>query len=131
MELLYATTNMHKLRGANRALVGTGIELVPPSIDLPDVPEIQSDDQTEVSVDKAIKYHALLRRPMIVMYSGLFIEPLGGFPGVYTKYAFNVLGMAGICGVGERISKGGGIGEFAIDIIEVGCSLLCKIFSHF
>lgn len=61
MKLLYATTNIHKLRGANRALAGTGIELMPPSIDLPDVPEIQSGDQTEVSVDKAIKYHALLR----------------------------------------------------------------------
>ena len=45
MKLLYATTNMYKLRGANRALVGTGVELMPPSIDLPDVPEIQSDDQ--------------------------------------------------------------------------------------
>ncbi len=93
MKLLYTTTNIHKLRGANRALAGTGIELMPPSIDLPDVPEIQSDDQTEVSVDKAIKYHALLRRPMVVMDSGLFIEPLGGFPGVYTKYVLDVLGM--------------------------------------
>ena len=59
MKLLYATTNIHKLRGANRALAGTGIELMLPSIDLPDVPEIQSDDQTEVSVDKAIKYRSV------------------------------------------------------------------------
>lgn len=105
MELLYATTNMHKLRGANRALVGTGIELVPPSIDLPDVPEIQSDDQTEVSVDKAIKHHALLRCPVVVMDSGLFIKPLGGFPGVYTKYALNVLGMDKLVDLVRDIEK--------------------------
>ncbi len=105
MKLLYTTTNIHKLRGANRALAGTGIELVPPSIDLPDVPEIQSDDQTEVSVDKAIKYHALLRRPIVVMDSGLFIKPLGGFPGVYTKYALNVLGMDKLVDLVRDIEK--------------------------
>ena len=105
MKLLYATTNIHKLRGANRALAGTGIELMPPSIDLPDVPEIQSDDQTEVSVDKAIKYHALLRCPVVVMDSGLFIEPLGGFPGVYTKYVLDVLGIDKLVDLARNIEK--------------------------
>ena len=33
MKFLYTTTNIHKLRGANRALAGTGIELMPPSDD--------------------------------------------------------------------------------------------------
>ena len=105
MKLLYATTNIHKLRGANRALAGTGIELMLPSIDLPDVPEIQSDDQTEVSVDKAIKYHALLRCPVVVMDSGLFIEPLGGFPGVYTKYVLDVLGIDKLVDLTRNIEK--------------------------
>ncbi len=105
MKLLYATTNIHKLRGANRALAGTGIELMPPSIDLPDVPEIQSDDQAEVSVDKAIKYHTLLRCPVVVMDSGLFIEPLGGFPGVYTKYVLDVLGMDKLVNLVQNIEN--------------------------
>ena len=105
MKLLYTTTNIHKLRGANRALAGTGIELMPPSISLPDVPEIQSDDQTEVSVDKAIKYHTLLRCPVVVMDSGLFIEPLGGFPGVYTKYVLDVLGMDKLVNLVQNIEN--------------------------
>lgn len=86
MDLIYATTNKHKLAGAKQALAGTDINLIAPDKTLPDVPEIQSDDQQVVSVDKAIKYYDLLKRPLVVMDSGLFIDELGGFPGIYTKY---------------------------------------------
>lgn len=92
-KIVYATTNRYKLSGANRALAGTGIELLAPESVLPDIPEIQSDSQKEVSVDKAIKYYAFIKTPIIVMDSGLFIDNLGGFPGVYTKYALATVGM--------------------------------------
>ncbi|MBF1043455.1 MAG: non-canonical purine NTP pyrophosphatase [Candidatus Nanosynbacter sp.] len=57
------------------------------------MPEIQSDDQQAVSVDKALKYYDLLKRPLVVMDSGLFIDELNGFPGVYTKYALDTIGI--------------------------------------
>lgn len=93
MELIYATTNKHKLAGAKQALVGTDINLIVLDKTLPDVPEIQSDDQQAVSVDKALKYYDLLKSPLVVMDSGLFIDELNGFPGVYTKYAFDTIGI--------------------------------------
>ena len=93
MELIYATTNKHKLAGAKQALAGTNINLITPDGALPDVPEIQSDDQAAVSVDKALKYYELLKRPVVVMDSGLFIDELNGFPGVYTKYALDTIGI--------------------------------------
>ena len=93
MDLIYATTNKHKLAGAKQALAGTNINLTMPDKTLPDVPEIQSDDQTAVSVDKALKYYELLKRPLVVMDSGLFIDELNGFPGVYTKYALDTIGI--------------------------------------
>ena len=93
MDLIYATTNKHKLAGAKQALAGTDINLIAPDETLPDVPEIQSDDQAAVSVDKALKYYELLKRPLVVMDSGLFIDELGGFPGVYTKYALDTIGI--------------------------------------
>lgn len=93
MDLIYATTNKHKLAGAKQALAGTNINLIAPDKTLPDVPEIQSDDQAAVSVDKAMKYYELLKRPLVVMDSGLFIGELGGFPGVYTKYALVTIGI--------------------------------------
>ena len=93
MNLIYATTNKYKLAGARQALAGTGVNLIAPDKILPDVPEIQSDDQAAVSVDKALKYYELLKRPLVVMDSGLFIDELGGFPGVYTKYALDTIGI--------------------------------------
>ncbi len=53
MNVIYATTNKYKLAGANNALRGTDVKLVAPKQELPDVPEIQSDSQEAVSVDKA------------------------------------------------------------------------------
>ena len=93
MNLIYATTNKHKLAGAKQALAGTDINLIAPDGVLPDVPEIQSEDQAAVSVDKALKYYELLKRPLVVMDSGLFIDELNGFPGVYTKYALDTIGI--------------------------------------
>ena len=93
MDLIYATTNKHKLAGAKQALAGTDINLIAPDKTLPDVPEIQSDDQEAVSVDKALKYYKLLKSPLVVMDSGLFIDELNGFPGVYTKYALDTIGI--------------------------------------
>ena len=93
MDLIYATTNKHKLAGAKQALAGTDINLIAPDKTLPDVPEIQSDDQEAVSVDKALKYYKLLKHPLVVMDSGLFIDELNGFPGVYTKYALDTIGI--------------------------------------
>ncbi len=93
MNVIYATTNKYKLAGANNALRGTDVKLVAPEQELPDVPEIQSDSQEAVSVDKAEKYFQLLKCPLVVMDSGLFIEELKGFPGIYTKYALDTVGI--------------------------------------
>ena len=93
MDLIYATTNKHKLAGAKQAPAGTNINLIAPDETLPDVPEIQSDDQEAVSVDKALKYYDLLKCPLVVMDSGLFIDELNDFPGVYTKYALDTIGI--------------------------------------
>ncbi|PID31571.1 hypothetical protein CR983_00295 [Candidatus Saccharibacteria bacterium] len=96
MNLVYATTNQHKLAGANQALTEADLTFVAPKLSLPDLPEIQSDDQKAVSVDKARKYYDLLKCPLVVMDSGLFVEALRGFPGVYTKYALDTIGIANI-----------------------------------
>lgn len=93
MDLIYATINKYKLAGARQTLTGTGINLTMPDKTLPDVPEIQSDDQAAVSVYKALKYYELLKRPLVMMDSDLFIDELGGFPGVYTKYALDTIGI--------------------------------------
>ncbi len=61
-----------------------------------DCPEIQADTLEEV-VDAALKwlwdrYHV----PIIIDDSGLFIDSLKGFPGVYSAYVLKTLGCPGI-----------------------------------
>ncbi|HEX8227489.1 MAG TPA: non-canonical purine NTP pyrophosphatase [Candidatus Saccharimonadales bacterium] len=96
IDLIFATTNEYKLKIANRALRDYEVTLTSLPELKTDILEIQSDSQEEVAVDKAGKYFNILKRPLVSMDSGLFIEGLNGFPGVYTKYILDTLGLDGI-----------------------------------
>ena len=126
MELIYATTNKHKLAGAKQALAGTDINLIALDKTLPDVPEIQSDDQAAVSVDKALKYYELLKHPLVVMDSGLFIDELNGFPGVYTKYALDTIGIDRIVQLLGGAARAGYAvcGKFCLSSHNISCVVL-------
>lgn len=59
-------------------------------------PEIQADSLEEV-VRYGLDYLTdRLREPFLIDDSGLFIEALRGFPGVYSAYAYRTLGNRGI-----------------------------------
>lgn len=94
--LLYATTNDYKLTTANLALNNHGILLTKLPTDIPEVMEIQADSQEQVAIHKAEQYYALIKRPLVAMDFGFFIEDLGGFPGLYTKYANDTIGVSGL-----------------------------------
>lgn len=96
MNVLYATTNDYKVLAANLALKDFEITLDKLPAGSPDVPEIQANSQTDVAIDKALKYYELLKEPLIVMDFGFFIDDLKGFPGVYTKHANETIGTEGM-----------------------------------
>ncbi len=58
--------------------------------------EIQSDDIGEVAKFAATEAARAYRKPLIVEDTGLFINPLGGFPGSYTSFAFRSIGLEGV-----------------------------------
>lgn len=95
MKLLYATTNQYKLKGAQANLSQYGITLYQLKKPI-EVTELQSSSQEVVSIDKAKKYFNVVKRPLVVMDSGIFIDNLQGFPGVYTKYILDTIGIDGI-----------------------------------
>ena len=93
MKVLFATGNAGKLREVQAKFAPLGFEVE----QLEDeYPEIQADTLEEV-VTEGLKWlwerHKL---PIIIDDSGLFIEALGGFPGVYSAYVFKTLGCDGI-----------------------------------
>lgn len=91
--LLFLTSNKHKFAEAQTLLKSHGIEIA-------SVPakgtEIQSDSLVQVAATCAESAYKRLRRPLFVEDSGLFIEKLNGFPGVYSSAAYDQLGCAGI-----------------------------------
>ena len=58
--------------------------------------EPQTDSLEEVARAKAKQAYAVLKRPLIVDDTGLFIEALNGFPGPYAAYVQDTIGNSGI-----------------------------------
>jgi XTP/dITP diphosphohydrolase len=101
MEVRFVSSNAAKFREVRAILAPFGITTRWARRTLP---EPQAEDLLTVA---RAKTRALPSAggPWIVEDSGLFIEPLGGFPGVYSAYAYRTLGIARIArlvGVGPR-----------------------------
>ena len=58
--------------------------------------EIQADTLEEVAAYGIKEVAARLDSPVMIEDAGLFVEALGGFPGVYSAYVQRTIGNAGI-----------------------------------
>ncbi len=91
--LKFVTTNAGKFREVAGLLASRGIQVerVPRAY-----PEVQADDLGEVA-SFALRWLAReLEGDFCLDDSGLFVTPLGGFPGVYSSYAFRTIGPGGV-----------------------------------
>ncbi len=88
-KIILLTGNEKKKKSFEQAITGYDIDV---EIQKPWIPEIQSEDNSEVAAYSA-KYGAnLLNQPVIKMDSGFFIEELGGFPGPFVFYVDKQVG---------------------------------------
>uniref|UniRef100_A0A7C5UV03 Non-canonical purine NTP pyrophosphatase n=1 Tax=candidate division CPR3 bacterium TaxID=2268181 RepID=A0A7C5UV03_UNCC3 len=99
MKIIFTTTNKNKIKSAESVLNRYGIDVIGEEVE---VDEIQSDSPEEIIIDKIKKCYKKINKPLIAMDSGLFIESLGGFPGVYTKYILKTIGEDGLL----KLTKG-------------------------
>lgn len=92
--LRYVTGNEGKLREAREYLDGVetveGVEY--------DYPEIQSHDLARIAVYGARDAYEAIDDPVLVDDAGLFIGALSGFPGPYSAFVEDTLGV-------ERVSR--------------------------
>jgi XTP/dITP diphosphohydrolase len=93
MRLYCITGNLEKAGEIKDVLSKYGVEVV--HVDLKLV-EIQSDSLEEIAKSSAIEAYEMLKKPLIVEDSGLFVESLGGFPGPFSSYVFKTLGNRGL-----------------------------------
>ena len=77
------TTNAEKLHIAQMQCQRFGVDLV--QITVPDVPEIQGEDNTVIIEHKARAAFELAKQPLVVSDDGWNFPALGGFPGAYMK----------------------------------------------
>lgn len=94
-EIYFATGNQSKFKE-----IKTYIEKNVPGIIVKqfnaDIPEIQTMDQREISINKALAAWEILKKPLIVDDAGIYFEKYHEFPGTMTKYIYEGIGFAGI-----------------------------------
>lgn len=95
MKINFITSNAGKIRSLNRyfeCLRCDDVEIIANNLDLI---EPQADTVAEVSLFKARQAFKQLNEAVLVEDGGFAIEALNGFPGVYTKFINETLGVEG------------------------------------
>jgi XTP/dITP diphosphohydrolase len=91
--ILFATSNRGKLDEAKQVLGPLGFSVQ--SHGGKGI-EIQADTTSEVAAYSVRQAAKKARQPILVEDAGLFVDALGGFPGVYSAYVLKTLGVDGI-----------------------------------
>ncbi|MFC6613441.1 non-canonical purine NTP pyrophosphatase [Halopenitus salinus] len=89
--LTYVTTNPGKVREAESYLRDGSVKRLEY-----DYPEIQSPDLAPIAAHGAREAYRHAGDPVLVDDAGLFIEGLDGFPGPYSSYVEDTLGVEGV-----------------------------------
>lgn len=100
-KVTYITGNWAKIESAKKALEPFGFQI--DNIKM-ETPEIQADDVIEVSKYSAKWAAEQLNIPVLKNDSGLFVNALNGFPGVYTHYVEDTIGEDGLLKLMEGIT---------------------------
>jgi len=96
--LYYVTTNPGKLREARQYL---GDETIT-DYDY-DYPEIQHESMETIAAEGARDAYRTLGEPVVVDDSGLFMKGLDGFPGPYSSYVEDKLGIERVWRLAEEL----------------------------
>ena len=91
--ITYVTGNKAKIASAKQALEPLGFEIDNVKME---TPEIQANDVVEVSKYSAKWAAEKLGKPVLKNDSGLFVNVLKGFPGVYTRFVDETIGEDGL-----------------------------------
>lgn len=91
--LWFLTSNKHKLNEVRRIATEYNIyiEMLPE-----EKIEIQSDNLEDIALYAALEAFRKIRKPILVEDAGLFIDSLKGFPGPYSRYVYEKIGINGI-----------------------------------
>ena len=101
-EVVFATSNKHKVAEVERILGEFGLKVRPADIK---GTEVQSDDISVVASYASRGAAEIAGDPVIVEDAGLFVDSLGGFPGPYSSFVYRKIGVDGILRLMSAIPK--------------------------
>lgn len=93
MEILFATSNPHKVKEAKGVGKDFGVEF--PQLK-ESYPEVRDEDVSKVAEEGARFVFERIQKPVIVEDTGLYIESLNGFPGSYSAFVYRKISNKGI-----------------------------------
>lgn len=89
----FVTSNVHKFLEARKVLEEYKLATAQLRVDATEIQDESLENIAKFSALDAVKNCGL---PVFVEDAGLFVEALGGFPGPYSKYVYNTVGLKGI-----------------------------------
>jgi len=101
MRLFFVTCNKGKVREFKQIL---GPKITAQQIAI-NYPELRSDNPEEIAKLAAKQLADILKKPVVVEDSGLFIKSLNGFPGTSSAYIHKRIGLKGILKLMEGIKN--------------------------
>ena len=114
--LTFVTGNKGKAAELAALAAPYGIQVVQDARGYPEIQASSLAEVTEAGADHLLR--SGLEPPFLLEDSGLFVDALRGFPGVYSRYALDTLGLAGLLrllgGQGSRAAR------FESDLLLVG-----------
>ena len=99
VHLTFVTTNQGKvdfLRIVLEPLIAQGVVQGLDMHSELELVEVQANSLAEICHAKAVEAFKVLQRPLVVQDSGFAIAALNGFPGPYTKYVLETVGVDGL-----------------------------------
>lgn len=89
------TSNARKIYETKQFLkeIDPSIEIVAHHLELD---EIQSLDQSAVAIDKAQRAWDIIQKPLLVDDCGIYFEGYNRFPGTFTKFCYDAIGLEGL-----------------------------------
>ena len=98
----FVTSNFHKFQEARNILSNYKIATAMLRVRAIEIQDDTLENIAKYSVQDAIKNCGL---PLFVEDAGLFVKALGGFPGPYSKYVFNTIGLQGVLKLMDNVQN--------------------------
>ncbi|HDQ05782.1 MAG TPA: XTP/dITP diphosphatase [Candidatus Bathyarchaeota archaeon] len=98
----FVTSNIHKFLEARNVLSEYNIATAKLRVEAVEIQDDSLENIAKYSVQDAVKNCGL---PVFVEDAGLFIEALNGFPGPYSRYVYDTVGLDGILKLMENVEN--------------------------